>query len=586
MKFASLFSLTLLFVFYASSCNNDTPHGVRLYYEQNQSLDYAQAIAAYEKLAGHYPEARLLEMGPADSGKPLHLFMISSDGDFDPASIKRTGKSIVLVVNGIHAGEPAGIDASVSYAIDLLENRNGMAKVLDNTVLAIIPVYNIGGALNRSPWYRLNQDGPEEKGSRRNARNLDLNRDFAKQDSQNARSFAAIYHFLDPDVVVDTHTTNGADHQYTMTLIPTMHQKMPRPMGEFFDNTMLPVLYERMNAETPWGMVPYVQTLRRGEGRSGITAFNDHPYYSSGYASLFNSFAFITETLVYKPFADRVRATRDFMGFLMEFVSENSAGINRLRSQAVEHTKATTHFVLDWAIDTSRTRPLHFRGYEREQAVSPLTYRVVNRYNHNRPWADTIPHYAYFTPILGVDAPRAYLIPQAWDEVISRLELNGAEIARLEKDTLIEVEVYRIEAHQTSARPNQGRQTVSNAQLKRETLHRQFYRGDALVSMDQRSNNYIAHMLEPLAPASFFSWGFFNSVLEDGEWFSLYAFEDKAYEMLQEDPELRELFEDLKAADPGFARDPLAQLQFLWDRFVPPSGHPPHGIYPVARMLR
>lgn len=559
---------------------------IKLRYEENYSLTYDETIEAYIKLAAHYKTAKLIEMGTTDIGKPLHVFMISKDRDFDPVSIKKKGKTIVLVNNGIHAGEPEGIDASIEYAMNLLANRNGIARVLDNTVIAIIPIYNIGGALNRSAFYRLNQNGPEFKGARRNARNLDLNRDFVKQDSKNARSFAEIFNHLDPDVFLDTHTTNGSDHQFTVTLIATMHQRMTPAMGKFFKQEMIPELYRRMSMQSSFDMVPYVQTAGRSGIRSGITGFEDHPYYSTGYAGLFDCFAFMTENLVYKPYPERVKSVIEFITHLVNYTSENSKEIRSLRMSAVSETKTKKEYVLDWAIDTERSDKIIFKGYETEQGLTPISNRTITKYNYDKPWSDTIPFFDYFKPVLTVEAPVAYIVPQAWNEVIERMQFNGVVINRLDRDTIIEVESYFIEKVTPSTRATQGRFVNSAIEIKSSVDKQQFYEGDAVVFVNQRSNNYIVHMLEPKAPASFFTWNFFDSVLEGGEFFSIWGFESHAKEMLDHSEELRVEFEKMKTSDPDFASDPVAQLQYIYQKA--PHSEVARGTnrYPVARLLK
>ena len=115
-----------------------------------------------------------------------------------------------------------------------------------NVVLAFIPVYNIGGCLNRSKNYRIDQNGPIEKGFRGNSQNLDLNRDFIKCDSKEALTFAKIFHYLDPDVFVDNHVSNGADYQHIMTLLTSQHNKLGGKMGEYLDQQFEPALYSLM----------------------------------------------------------------------------------------------------------------------------------------------------------------------------------------------------------------------------------------------------------------------------------------------------------------------------------------------------
>src|SRR5205085_10849189 len=125
-----------------------------------------------------------------------------------------------------------------------------------NVVLAFIPVYNIGGCLNRNSNTRVNQNGPEEYGFRGNSQNLDLNRDFTKCDSKEARSFAQLFHYLNPDIFIDNHVSDGADYQHTMTLITTQYDKLGT-LGTYLKNTFEPAIYSGMK-QKGWDMVPYV----------------------------------------------------------------------------------------------------------------------------------------------------------------------------------------------------------------------------------------------------------------------------------------------------------------------------------------
>ncbi len=95
-------------------------------------------------------------------------------------------------------------------------------------------MYNVGGYLNRSAYNRANQFGPSETGFRGNARNFDLNRDFLKCDSENDKSFKKLFSTWKPDVFLDTHTTNGSDHQYSITLIPANPVSLPQPKDNFY----------------------------------------------------------------------------------------------------------------------------------------------------------------------------------------------------------------------------------------------------------------------------------------------------------------------------------------------------------------
>jgi len=159
--------LILITMFLASAilpAAAQAPPLLTLRYTEDYSPTYHETIGMFSKLAEAYPEARMFEAGQTDSGKPLHTFVISANRNFDPVALRAEGKTIILINNGIHPGEPEGIDASLAFADDILRNHEGMAAWLKNTVVVIVPVYNIGGALNRSAWNRSGQTTPHETG--------------------------------------------------------------------------------------------------------------------------------------------------------------------------------------------------------------------------------------------------------------------------------------------------------------------------------------------------------------------------------------------------------------------------------------
>src|SRR5580765_6613048 len=100
----------------------------------NQTCTYAQCISYYEKLDSMFDEAKLLTYGTTSIGKPLHLLVISGDRNFDPKKIYAEGKCVLLINNGIHPGEPDGIDASMMFARDLLTKAK-LRPLLDHVVV-------------------------------------------------------------------------------------------------------------------------------------------------------------------------------------------------------------------------------------------------------------------------------------------------------------------------------------------------------------------------------------------------------------------------------------------------------------------
>lgn len=547
----------------------------------NQTLTYAEAIACYEKMAAAHPKIfQLNAVGSTDSGYPLHVAVLSKDGVFDPEKIRQSGRRIVLINNGIHPGEPEGIDATILLLRDLL-NKPERQAILEHLVLVVIPVYNIDGCLNRNSFSRANQDGPESYGFRGNARNYDLNRDFVKCDTRNALTFNQIFRNWMPDVFVDNHCSNGADYQYTMTLIATQHNKLEAPLGDFLQKTMLPYLYDNMKKKN-WEMTPYVD----GPGETpdaGIAGFCDYGRFSTGYAAMWNTIGFMPETHMLKPFKDRVWSTYAFMEVVLDFVHENREALGKARAASFERTRTKAEFTLDWKMDRHTRDSLTFKGYTAKYKPSEVSGLPRLWYDRSEPYEKTIPYYNTFVPALTVSKPVAYLIPQSWETVLFRLQNNGIAMQRLTEDVSLEVETYTIGTFKNRD-AWEGHYYHSNVKVETKTSTQTFHKGDYVIYTDQDANRYLVETLEPQAPDSWFAWNFFDPILMQKEYFSAYVFEDLAAGFLKENPAVQEQLEEKKKADPEFAASASAQLDWVYRKS--PWYEPSHRVYPVARLMK
>ena len=493
--------------------------------------------------------------------------------------MKRKNKRIILINNGIHPGEPDGIDASMQLVRDVAEKRFTLPQ---NVVLALLPVYNIGGMLNRSANYRVDQDGPAEFGFRGNAQNLDLNRDFIKTDSKNARTFAQIFHLLDPDIFVDNHVSNGADYQHVMTLIASQHNRLGGVMGPFMNKQFEPAIYNLMQ-QKGFDLVPYVNHF--GETpEKGWSEFWDSPRYSSGYASLWNTFAFVPETHMLKPYPQRVKATYALMQSFIEFATKNSAQITTLRAQqkAAQATQKT--FPIAWKLDRSQSKEITYKGFESGKKRSEVSGLPRLYYDRSKPFYVKVPFYNYYVDTLSVQKPVAYLIPQGWWKVIELLQANGVKMRRLLNDSTLEVESYKIEKYTSSPRPFEGHHLNRDVQVSSSIKKVTFRKGDYLIPANSAANRFLTEVLEPHAEDSYFAWNFFDPILGQKEGFSAYVFEETAAQFLKDHPEVKKGLEERKAADAEFAKSASAQLNFVYQNS--PYYEPAHNQYPVYRLLK
>jgi hypothetical protein len=551
------------------------------FFEQSNgtaSPAYSGIIRWWKVMDSKFTQVKLLTMGPTDAGYPLHLVLVSNDGDFNMEQLRKKNKRVILINNGIHPGEPDGIDASMLLVRDLVTHKK---QLPNNIVLAIIPVYNIGGCLNRSKNYRIDQDGPVEKGFRGNSRNLDLNRDFIKCDSKEARSFDEIFHLCDPDVFVDNHVSDGADYQHIITLLTSQHNKLGGAMGEFLNKDFEPALYTLMKAKG-YDLVPYVNAFG-DTPESGWPAYFDSPRYSSGYATLWNCFGFTPETHMLKSYDQRVKATYALMECFIDFTSRNSAAIKSLRDRAKQEVKTRQHFPLAWAPDKTQYKEIDYKGYEAGKKPSAVSGLPRLYYDRSKPFEKKVKFYDTYKASTIISKPLAYIIPQGWSNVIELLKLNRVQMQPLAKDTSIEVEQYRIEDYRSSAKQYENHHPNSNVQISTNTQEMSFRKGDYYIPMNQEANRFLMEVLEPQGSDSYFSWNFFDTILGQKEGVSNYVFEDKAAKYLAEHPELKAKLEQQRLSDTAFAKNASAQLDFVFRNS--PYYEPDHLRYPVYRVI-
>jgi hypothetical protein len=544
--------------------------------DKNYTATYAEVISYYQKLSRQYPQMKLINYGTTDVGKPLTLVILSRDRVFDPALIKKQNKRVLLINNGIHPGEPEGIDASMMFARDMLQ-RNTLPK---NVVICMIAVYNIDGCLNRGVS-RINQNGPRAYGFRGNYRNLDLNRDFIKADSKNALAFEQILNTWKPEVFLDNHTSDGADYQYVMTLIETQKDKQNPILAEYTSKTLSPYLYKHM-AKSGYEMTPYVESEETSPD-SGIVSFLETPRFATGYTAQHNIISYITETHMLKPFDKRVYATYDFMQGLVDIFERDAQLIGELKHKADEQVKQQKSFALNWNLDEEHYDTLNFKGYTAGYKTSEVSGLKRLYYDRSKPYTKPIKYYDNYKASITVNKPFAYIIPQAWGKVIELFKLNNIAMHRLTHDTTLGLQMYYIADYKTPQRPFEGHYLHSSVKLNPVDIKVKFYEGDYVVYTDQSLNRYIVETLEPQGVDSFFAWNFFDSVLGEKEYFSDYVFEDVAADLLKKDPELKKKLDDEKLKDPKLAASAGAQLNFVYRNS--PYFEKTYLRYPVGRLL-
>lgn len=530
--------------------------------EGKQTSTYFETIAYYHYLDSVTSKLELHEIGASDSPEPLHLMVWSADGKTTLDDVKNRGdKPLIFINNGIHPGEPDGIDAS-QLLLKRLILDTAFARENENVILAIVPIYNVGGAINRNSTTRVNQNGPESYGFRGNAHNYDLNRDFIKMDSKNAWSFLTVFAKLKPNLFIDTHVSNGADYPYNITLLSNHKNKFRSGLESFLQDQFKPTLYASM-ADKGEKMVPYIN-VHKGDPRNGLFEFVDHPRYSNGIAALHHCPAYTIETHMLKSHKVRTDATYKL---LETFVITT----NTLRKSLLEEIKNEENWYktqenipISFFI-SDEADSLFFEGYTYESKFNPEFDNEWMEYNHAKPYAEYIPYYNSYEPGNEVKAPKSYVVQGGYHQVIDRLRVNGIKGDFIERDTVITAEISHVASYETYTSPFEGHYFHYATSTESKTTNIQLRKGDFWINTDGNNLRFLVEVLEAEAPDSYFNWGFFDVILQKKEGFSEYVWQKEAAQMLKNDAELKAEFDAKKAEDIDFATDFQAQLTWLYE---------------------
>lgn len=532
----------------------------------NTTPTYPELIAELQQLDRTHKEIKLYNMGPSDHGQPIYLCVINGAKDSTKTFEKARNSTTLLINNAIHPGEPDGINACLIWleqwirAGKPLKSPDGM----DLPVIAFIPAYNVGGMFNRSSTSRANQNGPESYGFRGSSKNLDLNRDFTKMDAVNTQTFVKIFQALDPDVFIDNHVSNGADYPYTLTYISAMKERLAPSMQKLTYESCIPTLKDYCQIGN-FELFPYVE-LKGETPEEGIMAFNDLPRYAMGYASLFHSLSFTVETHMLKPFPERVKATLAFMNSTIAYMIENADQIESARKDAKAWSQQLTYYKYNYQLNPSTADSIRFKGYKAIYPQHPITGLAQLEYDRNQSYEKYIPYYKQYTAQDSVKVPSYYIVGGQETQIIDFLKMNGVQFEVVTDFSKKRVYCQIVKDYKAPSRPYEGHFKLSQIQIETTEKEIELKPGDVIISSKQNSVLFLHAVLQGEAEDSYLSWNYFDSYLQQKEYFSTYVFKEKIAKILEENPLLKKEYEARKALDIKFANNEWDQLFYIYAR--------------------
>ncbi|MFN7545137.1 MAG: M14 family zinc carboxypeptidase [Acidobacteriota bacterium] len=538
---------------------------------------YDEILNLYLKLAAASPYGRMVDIGASPQGRRMYLFVASKDKAFDAAAARKTGKPIVFFQNAIHPGENGGKDAALMLLRDILVTRH-YESLLDHAIIVSLPAFNVDGLDNRSPYHRINEQGPNEMGFRVTAQRYNLNRDYMKADSPEMQNWLKAFHKWSPDLFIDNHVTDGQDLQADTTIVIHDGIDVHPAVASWVGQKWLPALWSGMEAEGH-SMGWYVG----GPIRPGLpfTMLPMSPRFGNGYAAVRNRASLLVETHSLKPFAVRAWAHYDIM---LESLKVIAASGRDLRAATEAADRETLHPGSRLALDYQPAKegvPYTARLLETETYQGSALGGPVLRYLP-KPRNLEVTLIRKALPRTEITVPRGYYVPKEWTPILDLLRLHGVRTQAVTTPTRTSVEVTRFENVTFPNQPFEGR-FLPNFETRTTRELRDIHANYLFVPANQPLGKLAVNLLEAAAPDSVVRWGLLNNIFEQKEYASDYIFEPLAEKMLAADPKLKADFDAALAADAALKANPRARLFWLYKRS--PFYERDKDLYPVLRAV-
>jgi hypothetical protein len=547
---------------------------------------YADTLAYLDKVAAaSHGQVSVQTFGTTPEGRPMTVVVAAKDGDMTPAKARAAGKPIVLLQAGIHPGEIEGKDAGLMLLRDFAVTGK-LSHLLDHAVLVFIPVYSVDGHENSGPYFRINQNGPEKMGFRGQSQYLNLNRDYVKADAPETRAWLGLWNQWSPDLLIDIHTTDGADYQYDLTYYLEDAHKLPPSIAAWQDRAIegeaIPA-YEKMGHLAS----PYLEFKDGRDPTKGIENFGSGPRFSTGYAAIRNRAGLLVETHMLKPYAVRVQGTYDVVRAVLAGINKDPAALLKASKDAdawAASLSAAPNASVAVTFKADPTpKPFTLKGYAFTQTKSDISGDTWIQYDPTTKKTYPIQAWLGLLPDAAAPLPAAWAIPRQWTDVISRLDAQHIAYTTTQHAVTLDASQDTLTNPKWAEKPFEGRHLLRDVTITPSTTHVTLPAGTVIVRADNANAVLAANLLDAHAPDSLLTWGYLDAIFEPKEYGEPRVMEALARKMLAGNPALKAEFDAKLAADPAFAANPRARLSFFFEK-SPWYTAQKVGAYPILRL--
>ncbi len=477
---------------------------------------YDDVLAWCQHFAKATPNANLTELGRSAEGRSIPLLIVADPPVKTAAEAARSGKLVCLVIGNIHAGEVCGKEA-----LPMLLREQFMGPhppLLKDVILAVAPIYNTDGNERVSKTNRPGQVGPDEgMGQRANARGLDLNRDFIKLEAPETRGLVKFLNDWNPHLFIDTHTTNGSYHRYTITYEGPKNPAGDRAIFDFMHRTFFPQVTSSFKKRTGLESF-YYGNFNRGGERKEWTSYPAEGRYGTTYVGLRNRLSVLSEAYAYAPYKTRILATRDFVLDCLETAVAHKAQVMRMTGGGSRGARATGGPTEQGG--AAQQVAIRSRAKAAGAPATVLGY-VEKQENGRRVKPDTPQDYTLkimndYEAAESVTRPYAYLVPASCTAAVENLKRHGIELQELREDIELDVEIYKVDELERGSRRNDGGHNAASLKVTPRRESRRVAAGTLLVPASQKLGDLAVYLLEPRSEDGLAVWNFFDADLAQG----------------------------------------------------------------------
>jgi hypothetical protein len=485
---------------------------------------YEDLAAFLKALTATSPQVRTMSFGTTEEGRAMPLVTLSNPAVARPAD-KPAGRPVVFILANIHGGEVEGKEA-----VQVLMRRmtsGDLRPLLDRMVIVIAPNYNADGNEAIDVMNRTAQYGPiAGVGRRENVKGLDLNRDYMKLESAEARALAAAFTAWDPHLMIDLHTTNGSYHGYHLTQSIPLNLSLSPKILDYHRETMMPAIMKSLEA-TRKTRTYYYGNFGRGNAAPGTlrrwNAFDWRPRAGQNYVGFRNRLTILSEAYSYLSFKRRIEVTEYFVEEILKYVDGHRAEIVALTKSLdddwIKRAQGTVDMPLGVEYEMRPlAKPVEILIGEVTQEMNPRNQRPMTVAIEDRYKPEQMDDYAYFAPTRSINMARIYVLPNdaAFQPIVDKVRQHGVLVETLTAPLTTEVSSFVVSEIMKSAKPFQGHNEVKlKGQYTTEKVT--LPAGSHVVRLAQPLGLLAAYLLEPESDDGLTNWNFFDQWLEVGK---------------------------------------------------------------------